>query len=92
MAYSNVHSRDSINNAGMVIKSYVHYGVGYQNAFWDGAEMVYGDGYSAADDVVGHELTHGVTEREANLFYFWESGAINKSVLGYLGRIRGPGG
>ena len=79
MAYSNVHSRDSIDNAGMTLKSYVHYGVGYQNAFWDGAEMVYGDGFSAADDVVGHELTDGVTEREASLFYFWESGAINES-------------
>lgn len=95
MAYSSLHSRDSIDGAGMTIKSYVHFGVGYQNAFWDGAEMVYGDGFSAADDVVGHELTHGVTQNESNLFYFWESGAINESfsdVWGeYVDQINGDG-
>ncbi len=95
MAYANLHSRDSIDNAGMTIKSYVHYGVGYQNAFWSGYEMVYGDGFSAADDVVGHELTHGVTQNESNLFYFWESGAINESLSDvwgeYVDQINGYG-
>ena len=46
----------------------MHYGVGYQNAFWDGFEMVYGDGF-AVNDVTAHELTHAVTERTAGLEY-----------------------
>ncbi|MEW6028397.1 MAG: M4 family metallopeptidase [Chloroflexota bacterium] len=95
MAYADLHSRDSIDGAGMTILSYVHYGVGYQNAFWSGYEMVYGDGFSAADDVVGHELTHGVTQNESNLFYWYQSGAINESfsdVWGeYVDQINGYG-
>ena len=79
MAYANDHGRDSIDGAGMAIRSHVRYGLGYQNAYWSGAEMVYGDGFSAADDVVGHELTHGVTQYESNLFYWYQSGAINES-------------
>lgn len=79
MTYANRHSRDSIDNAGMKILSMVNYGVGYQNAFWDSEKMVYGDNM-AADDVVGHELTHGVTENESGLFYYFESGAINESL------------
>ena len=74
-------NRDSIDGAGMALISNVNwFNAGdCPNAFWDGDEMTYCTGL-AADDVVGHELTHGVTEREANLFYFWESGAINESL------------
>ena len=79
--YSTQHNRNSINGAGMKIISTVHYKTGYENAFWNGTQMVYGDkyGYPLADDVVAHELTHGVTEYESNLFYYYQSGAINES-------------
>ena len=87
--YATKHNRDSINNAGMTIISTVHYDSGYSNAFWDGSQAVYGDsgGWPLADDVVAHELTHGVTEHESNLYYFYQSGAINEFVLGSVGRI-----
>ena len=79
--YAAKHLRDSIDNNGMPIISTVHYGSGYANAFWNGLQMVYGDGYgfALADDVVAHELTHGVTDYESNLFYYYQSGAINES-------------
>jgi len=59
----------------------------YDNAFWSGTQMFYGAGYASADDVVGHEITHGVTERTSNLFYFAESGAINESLSDVMGEI-----
>jgi Zn-dependent metalloprotease len=59
----------------------------YNNAFWNGSQMYYGAGYAKADDVVGHEITHGVTERSSNLFYFAESGAINESLSDVMGEI-----
>jgi Zn-dependent metalloprotease len=79
--YYNKHSRDSIDNSGMTMISTVHYSSNYANAFWNGEQMVYGDGdgFPLADDVVAHELTHGVTDYESNLFYFYQSGAINES-------------
>ena len=87
------HGRDSINGGGMPIVSTVHYrevvGVPYENAFWTSElnQMVYGDGFSAADDVVGHELTHGVTSFESNLFYYYQSGAINESFSDLWGEF-----
>lgn len=74
-------NRDSIDGAGMDLISNVNWNqTGYcPNAFWDGDEMTYCNGL-AADDVVGHELTHGVTQYESSLFYFWEPGAINESL------------
>jgi len=63
----------------MTIISSVQYGTNYKNTYWDGMQIVYGDGYSVADDIVAHELTHGVTEKESNLFYYYQSGAINES-------------
>jgi Zn-dependent metalloprotease len=79
--YLDRHGRNSIDNAGMNIVSTVHYKSSYDNAYWSGTQMVYGDlyGYPMADDIVAHELTHGVTERESNLFYYYQSGAINES-------------
>jgi len=90
--YMSYHGRDSINGAGMNIISSVNYdnvpgGASYANAFWNGAQMVYGAGYASADDVVGHELTHGVTENESRLFYFWQSGAINESFSDVWGEF-----
>ncbi|MBI5675430.1 MAG: DUF4214 domain-containing protein [Nitrospirae bacterium] len=87
--YFNYHGRDSINNAGMTLRSTVHYGSGYNNAFWNGSQMVYGDayGYPLADDVVGHELTHGVTQYESGLFYYYQSGAINESLSDVWGEF-----
>jgi Zn-dependent metalloprotease len=80
--------RDSLNNLGMTLTSSVHYGpVGYQNAFWNGAQMAYGDSFSQADDVVGHELTHGVTQFTSNLFYYYQSGAINESLSDVFGEF-----
>ena len=80
------HFRNSIDNNGMTIKSSVHYcsqyyGCPYANAFWNNEQMVYGDkyGFPLADDVVAHELTHGVTQYKSNLFYYYQSGAINES-------------
>ena len=57
------------------------------NAFWNGTQMFYGAGDAAADDVVGHEMTHGVIERNANLFYWGQSGAINESIADIMGEI-----
>jgi hypothetical protein len=79
--YANQHNRNSINGAGMQIISSVHYHWGQDNAYWNGAQMVYGDAYGSplADDVVAHEFTHGVTQYESNLFYYYQSGAISES-------------
>lgn len=79
--YMEWHSRDSIDGNGMQINSVVRYGNNYKNAFWNGGVMVYGDGYGypLSDDMVAHELTHGVTQYESNLFYWYQSGAINES-------------
>ncbi len=59
----------------------------YANAFWNGSGMYYGTGYAVADDVVGHEMGHGVTERTSNLVYFGQSGAINESLSDIFGEI-----
>jgi bacillolysin len=89
--YLNNHGRDSLDNAGMTLVSTADYcdptlPCPYKNAFWNGQQMVYGDGY-AADDVVGHELTHGVTEHESQLFYYYQSGAINESFSDVWGEF-----
>ncbi len=87
--YASEHGRDSIDNAGMTLVSTVHYDSGYANAFWNGDQMVYGDayGFPLADDVVAHELTHGVTDYESQLFYFYQSGAINESFSDVWGEF-----
>jgi len=90
--YKNLFNRNSIDNNGMSIISTTHYGSAYNNAFWDGTQMVYGDGdgsqftYLSGDlDVVAHELTHGVTSYTANLNYSNQSGALNESMSDVLG-------
>jgi len=85
------HSRNSYNGSGAVIKSYVHYSNNYVNAYWDGSRMTYGDGDGVnygplvSLDIVGHEITHGVTEYTANLVYSYESGALNESFSDIFG-------
>ena len=92
--------RNSIDNAGMLLLSYVHYDVGYTNAFWDGTEMTYGDGSSpytplTSLEITGHEISHGVTERTSGLIYQNESGAMNEGFSDCMGnsiRFYGKGG
>src|SRR5262249_29734020 len=82
--YKEVLERESIDGRGMRLEAYVHYGTAYNNAFWDGQVMVFGDGdgevfadFTRSIDVIGHELTHGVTEHVAGLEYHMQSGALN---------------
>ncbi|WBA40929.1 M4 family metallopeptidase [Hymenobacter canadensis] len=87
--FKNIHGRNSYNNAGAAIRNYVHFddtpgdGVGYENAFWDGTRMTYGDGATRFDpltslDVAAHEIGHAVCSSSANLTYSNESGALNE--------------
>jgi len=94
--YQKVIGRNSIDNRGMRLDSFVHYGKKFNNAFWDGAEMVYGDGdnktfagFTKALDVVAHELTHGVTQftTPGGLDYVDQSGALNESISDVFGSI-----
>src|SRR5262245_32363567 len=62
-------------------------GCPFGNAFWDGRQMVFGEGFASADDVVGHELTHGVTQYNSNLLYYFQSGAINESISDVIGEL-----
>jgi Zn-dependent metalloprotease len=84
--------RNSIDNKGLRLDSTVHYGVKYDNAFWNGDQMVYGDGdgelfqrFTKCIDIIAHELTHGVTQYEASLTYSGESGALNESMSDVFG-------
>ncbi|MFI0740927.1 M4 family metallopeptidase [Streptomyces sp. NPDC021100] len=90
--YLKAFGRHSIDDAGLPLTASVHYGVKYGNAFWDGDQMVFGDGDGAVFldftiplDVIGHELTHGVTQYTANLEYYGQSGALNESVSDVFG-------
>ncbi|OOR09996.1 bacillolysin [Bacillus cereus] len=93
--YKKVHDRDSYDGKGAKLVSSVHFGENYANAFWspEQGQMVYGDGngttraYSAAVDVVGHELTHAVIENTSNLIYENESGALNESISDVFGTL-----
>jgi len=90
--YWEVFERNSIDDEGLPLNATVHYGKAYDNAFWDGQRMVFGDGdgelfnrFTIAVDVIGHELTHGVVEDEGPLAYFYESGALNESMADVFG-------
>jgi Zn-dependent metalloprotease len=92
--YWNVYHRNSIDNEGMPLEGTVHFGRDYDNAFWDGRRMFYGDGdgeqftrFTKSIDVVGHELTHGVTEFAAGLIYWDQPGALNESVSDVFGSL-----
>ena len=86
--------RNSVDGDGMPLQAFVHYGRDYDNAFWDGKRMVFGDGdgelfnrFTLALDVIAHELTHGVTEDEGPLWYFREAGALNESMSDVFGSL-----
>ncbi len=89
--YKSVHSRNSYDNKGAKIFSYIHYGNNYNNAFWNGSYMTYGDGDGSVFtpltglDVCGHEITHAVTTNSAALVYSYESGALNESFSDVFG-------
>lgn len=88
--YKNILNRNSIDDAGMPILAYVHYSSGYNNAFWDGQAMNYGDGsgsftYFEGLDVCGHEMSHGVTQFTCGLQYSGEPGALNEGFSDCMG-------
>jgi Zn-dependent metalloprotease len=96
--FFNVHSRNSIDNNGLALESYVHFNLmdyGYNtnvNAFWNGSVMTYGDGNSDSGitplttvDIAAHEITHGLTSYTCNLNYQYESGAINEAFSDIFG-------
>ena len=92
--YQAAFGRNSVDNTGMTLISSVHYDVKYNNAFWDGAQMTYGDGdgnifidFTASNDVVAHELTHGVTQFTAGLNYTNEAGGLNESASDVFGTM-----
>ena len=89
-----VFGRVSIDGAGLPLDATVHYGHDYDNAYWDGSRMVFGDGdgevfrrFTIALDVIGHELAHGVTQYTADLTYQGQSGALNESVSDVFGSL-----
>ncbi len=96
--FHDVYQRNSIDGRGMPLISTVHYQFSYDNAFWNGLQMVYGDGdedmpeaqrlfnrFTAALDVIAHELSHGVIQHSANLEYANQSGALNESIADVFG-------
>ncbi|WP_237726407.1 M4 family metallopeptidase [Corallococcus coralloides] len=92
--YWEVFGRNSIDGNGMPLNAHVHYGSNYNNAFWDGERMVFGDGdgdlfnrFTISVDVIGHELAHGVTEFEGPLEYLYQSGALNESMSDVFGSL-----
>lgn len=92
--YAEVFARNSLDGVGLPLRATVHYGESYDNAFWDGTQMVFGDGdgqvfgrFTASLDVIGHELAHGVTEHTAGLLYRNQSGALNESLSDVFGSL-----
>jgi Zn-dependent metalloprotease len=92
--YSVVLDRNSVDGKGLDLVSSLHYGRNYDNAFWDGRQMVYGDGDGQlftklflSPDVIAHELTHGVTQYTSALRYEGESGALNESLSDVFGAV-----
>ncbi|MFK4149860.1 M4 family metallopeptidase [Streptomyces sp. NPDC004065] len=92
--YLTAYGRDSIDGAGLPLDATVHYDEKYNNAFWNGEQMVFGDGdgeifldFTIPVDVIGHELTHGVTQHTANLTYYGQSGALNESLSDVFGSL-----
>ncbi|RJS59365.1 M4 family metallopeptidase [Bacillus sp. PK3_68] len=92
--YKTKFNRNSYDGRGGAIRSTVHYGSRYNNAFWNGSQMVYGDGdgstfipLSGAIDVVAHEITHAVTDSSSDLIYQNESGALNEAISDVFGTL-----
>jgi len=92
--YKKIFGRNSLDDRGMTLVSSVHLGRKYNNAFWNGEQMAYGDGdgvifirFTRSLDVVGHELTHGVVSHTSNLEYRNESGALNEHFADVFGSL-----
>lgn len=92
--YKAVFGRNSIDDAGMTLMSSIHFGSRYNNAMWNGSQMIYGDGdgklfvdFTAGDDVIGHELTHGVTQHSLQLAYNGDAGGLNESMSDCFGSM-----
>ncbi|MFL6229395.1 MAG: M4 family metallopeptidase [Pyrinomonadaceae bacterium] len=90
--YKQVLNRNSIDDRGLRLDSSVHYGFQFNNAFWNGQQMIYGDGdgfifnrFTLSLDVIAHELTHGITQYEADLIYQDEPGALNEHFSDVFG-------
>lgn len=92
--YKEVFNRNSIDDLGMTMMSSIHYGSNYNNAMWNGSQMVYGDGdgslfidFTGGNDVIGHELTHGVTQHSLQLNYSDDAGGLNESMSDCFGSM-----
>ena len=90
--FKEVFGRDSYDGQGAAVVASVHYQRDYDNAFWDGDQLVFGDGdgkvfdrFTKPVDVLGHELAHAVTQFTANLTYQGQSGALNESISDVFG-------
>lgn len=86
--------RDSLDGAGCVLAATVHFGQRYGNAFWNGGQMIFGDGddqifkrFTLSLEVIGHELTHGIVQKEVNLNYMHQPGALNESIADVFGSL-----
>ncbi|MGM3175859.1 M4 family metallopeptidase [Dickeya lacustris] len=89
-----IFGRNSLDNKGLPLIGSIHYGKNYQNAFWDGRQMVFGDGdgkifnrFTSSLDVIAHEMSHGVIESESSLLYFRQSGALSESLADVFGSM-----
>jgi Zn-dependent metalloprotease len=92
--FAQVFNRNSIDDAGMTLVSSVHFGMNYSNAMWNGLQMIYGDGdgaifldFTKSNDVIAHELTHGVTQHTMRLAYVNEAGGLNESMSDVFGSM-----
>src|SRR4051812_31651411 len=92
--YWDVYKRNSLDDKGMDLIGSVHYETDYNNAFFNGKQMVFGDGdgttfnrFTIAIDIMGHELTHNVTAATAGLEYHDQSGALNESISDVFGSL-----
>jgi Zn-dependent metalloprotease len=92
--YLDQYERDSLDGKGLKLVSSVHYGRAYNNAFWNGDQMVYGDGdgtiftpLTGSLSVIGHELSHGVVQYSGGLLYQDEAGALNESFADVFGAL-----
>jgi Zn-dependent metalloprotease len=89
-----VYQRNSVDDEGLPLDATVHFGLQYDNAFWNGRQMVFGDGddeifnrFTIALDVIGHELAHGIIEDESRLAYLFQPGALNESISDVFGTL-----
>lgn len=98
--FSEAYERNSLDGMGMRLDATVHYQKGYDNAFWNGEQLVFGDGdddqaeserlfnrFTIARDIIGHEWTHGITQYEARLVYSQQPGALNESISDIFGSL-----